>query len=156
PGGQAGYDRPMLSFVRRARRVAFGSGGRAVLCGVLASGVALALTSLPSCTEERLPPPRSGTSGAAAGAGGAAAGAGGAAAGAGGTPTDAGVDEEPGPANLCECVAAYGGKEGRCGDCFNEHASRGGRCQEQLTACDGEPGCRQISLCLKGCGRNRA
>ncbi|WP_437629418.1 hypothetical protein [Sorangium sp. So ce854] len=133
-----------MSFVRRATRAPVGWYGRAVLCGVAVSGAVLAAASLPSCTEERLPPPRP-QAGSSAGAGAS-----------GGAAPDASVDEGPGPANLCECVAAYGGEAGRCGDCFNEHAARGARCEAQLAACDGEPGCRQISLCLDDCGRDVA
>ncbi|WP_437475545.1 hypothetical protein WME75_23525 [Sorangium sp. So ce1014] len=133
-----------MSFVWRALRAPVGSYGRAVLCGATAWGAALAFASTPSCTEERLPPPRA-HAGTSSGAGAA-----------GGAPSDASVDEGPRPANLCECVVAYGGEAGRCGDCFNEHASRGARCEEQLSACDGEPGCRQISVCLKGCGHSKA
>ncbi|WP_437879028.1 hypothetical protein [Sorangium sp. So ce513] len=133
-----------MSFVRRATRAPVGWYGRAALCGVVASGAVLAAASLPSCSEERLPPPRP-QAGSSAGAGAS-----------GGAAPDASVDEAPGPANLCECVAAYGGEAGRCGDCINEHAARGARCEAQLAACDGEPGCRQISLCLNDCGRDKA
>jgi hypothetical protein len=123
-------------------RAPVGLYGWAVLSGVMAWGAALALASLPSCTDERLasPRPQAGVSASAGASGGAL--------------PDAGADE--GPANLCECLAAYGGEAGRCGDCFNEHASRGGRCEAELAACDGEPECRPISLCLKGCGHNKA
>ncbi|KYG03321.1 hypothetical protein BE21_52270, partial [Sorangium cellulosum] len=133
-----------MSFVERALRAPVGSYGRVVRRGAMAWGVALALASLPSCTEERLPPPRP-AAGASSGAGAA-----------GGAPPDAGVDEGPRPSNLCECVAAYGGEAGPCGDCFNEHASRGARCEAQLSACDAEPGCRPISVCIKGCGPDKA
>ncbi|AUX44078.1 uncharacterized protein SOCE26_055380 [Sorangium cellulosum] len=136
-----------MSFVRRAVRARFGSGlyGRAVLCGGLVLGPALALVWLPGCTEERLPPPRGRTASATTGAGSE-----------GGAQADAGSDGKPGPANVCECLAAYGGEGGRCGDCLNVHASRGARCEAHLAACDAEPGCRQISLCLKDCVHNKA
>ncbi|WP_434048817.1 MULTISPECIES: hypothetical protein [Sorangium] len=133
-----------MSFVRGATRAPVGWYGRAVIGAVAAWGALLAVASLSSCTEDRLPPPRphAGSSTSVGAAGGA--------------PPDADIDEGPGPANLCECVAAYGGEAGRCGDCFNEHAARGARCEAQLSACDGEPGCRQISLCLNECGRDKA
>ncbi|WP_437322508.1 hypothetical protein [Sorangium sp. So ce381] len=131
-----------MAIVRRAMRAPVGLYGCAVRYGVMAFGAALALASLPSCSDERPPPPRpqAGSSTSAGASGGA--------------PPDVGADE--GPANVCECLAAYGGEAGRCGDCFNEHASPGGRCEAELAACDGEPECRPISLCLKGCGHNKA
>lgn len=127
-------------FVDRSRR----SFRRAAAGAALAWGVALTLAGASSCDDaRRLPPPHEHIV-ASSGAGAA------------GEPSPAsggGAGSVAGPANLCECIAAYGGEDGRCGDCMNEHAARGARCEAQRAACDSEPGCRQISLCLKGCGR---
>jgi hypothetical protein len=101
-------------------------------------GVALSAALAASCDDdERLPGPKGG-SGNAGPTGGVGA------AGGGTTGTGGG-----GPANLCECVAAYGSGLVACADCFNEATALGGACEEPAAACGS--GCTAISACLADC-----
>jgi hypothetical protein len=144
-GCEASYDRGMLSGSPTVMRLSAGRrelSRRRAAAWFIGSAVAAAVAVSAGCSEDRLPAPhaRTGTSASTTGVGGA------------GAAPDAGLDAGPGPANLCECVAAYGGVDGPCADCFNDQAAAGAPCDAERAGCTGDPSCRAISLCLKECG----
>jgi len=102
-------------------------------------GAAAVAALMASCGDpERPPPPRGG-----------AGTTGGTSVGTGGSPTTTGTGGS-GPANLCECVAAYGRDEMGCADCFNASTAPGGACEDVAATCGAA--CTPISQCLQGCG----
>jgi hypothetical protein len=163
PQCEAGYDRCMMSGApaavrasltsKRDRLVPSSSGrreapwGRGVGGWIAGSAASLAIVLGAGCSsEERLPPPHGPIRG------GATTGAG----GVGGGEIEAGTGAGAPPSNVCECMAAYGGRDSPCADCINAQTAAEARCEPQRAACDEDPACQRISLCLRDCGQDTA